>query len=112
MTSLLPFNIFMLTIDKVVNIVYNICYMTKVNKKFITTAELANLLGISRIAVFKKIQNGEIRAVKKGRNYQINVADVSGLSDRLSVGDKKIIDEAVNKTMSEYGETLRLLAKE
>lgn len=74
--------------------------------------ELANLLGISRIAVFKKIQNGEIKAVKKGRNYVINTADVSGLSDRLSANDKKIIGEAVDKTMKEYGETLRLLGKE
>jgi len=86
--------------------------MTKVNNKFITTAELANLLGISRIAVFKKIQNGEIKAIKKGRNYEINIADVSGLSDRLSANDKKIISEAVDRTMHDYGETLRLLAKE
>lgn len=90
----------------------NTSCMTKVNNKFITTAELANLLGISRIAVFKKIQNGEIKAIKKGRNYEINIADVSGLSDRLSANDKKIISEAVDRTMREYGETLRLLAKE
>jgi len=95
-----------------VNIAYNMYYMIKENNKFITTSELASLLGISRIAVFKKIQNGDIKAVKKGRNYKINTADVSGLSDKLSVGDKKIINEAVDKTMSEYGETLRLLAKE
>ncbi|KKW42043.1 MAG: hypothetical protein UY92_C0011G0065 [Candidatus Magasanikbacteria bacterium GW2011_GWA2_56_11] len=86
--------------------------MAKENNKFITTAQLANLLGISRIAVFKKIQNGEIKAIKKGRNYAINIADVSGLSDRLSASDKKIISEAVDRTMREYGETLRLLAKE
>ena len=102
----------MLTIDKMVNIGYNICHMAKENNKFLTTSELANLLGISRIAVFKKIQKGEIKAVKKGRNYEINIADVSGLSDRLSVNDKKTISEAVDRTMREYGETLRLLAKE
>ena len=102
----------MLTIDNVVNIIYNECCMTKENDKFITTRELASLLGISRIAVFKKIQNGEIKAVKKGRNYKINIADVSGLSYRLSADDKKTIGEAVDKTMNEYGETLRLLAQE
>lgn len=102
----------MLTIDNVVNIAYNICYMIKANNNFITTAELAKLLGISRIAVFKKIQKGEIKGVKKGRNYEVNIADVSGLGDRLSAGDKKTIDEAVGRTMSEYGETLRLLGKE
>ncbi len=102
----------MLTVDKAVNIQYNICYMTKENNNFITTIELANLLGISRIAVFKKIQNGEIKAVKKGRNYIINIADVPGLNDRLSVNEKKTISAAVDRTMSEYGETLRLLGKE
>lgn len=91
---------------------YNIGCMVKENNKFITTAELANLLGISRIGVFKKIQNGEIKAIKKGRNYAINIADVSGLSDRLSANDKKTISQAVDKAMHEYGETLRLLARE
>lgn len=86
--------------------------MTKENNKFTTTTKLANLLGISRIAVFKKIQNGEIKAVKKGRNYVINTADVPGLSDRLSENDKKTIGAAVDRTMNEYGETLRLLGKE
>src|SRR3989339_2260439 len=99
----------MLTVDKMVNIVYNSYYMKKENNKFITTTELAKLLGISRIAVFKKIQNGKIKAIKKGRNYAINIANVSGLSDRLSTNDKKIIGEAIDKTMDEYGETLRLL---
>lgn len=86
--------------------------MIKENSTFITTNELANLLGISRIAVFKKIRKGEIKAVKKGRNYIINTADVSGLNDRLSANDKKTISAAINRTMNEYGETLRLLGKE
>lgn len=95
-----------------VNIVYNKVYMIKETNKLITTTELANLLGISRVAIFKKIQNGEIKAVKKGRNYKINIADVSGLSDNLSTRDKNTINKAVDKTMKEYGEVLRLLAKE
>ena len=53
----------MLTVDRVVNIEYR--HMTNTNKKYISTLELANLLGISRIAVFKKIQKGEIKAKKK-----------------------------------------------
>lgn len=102
----------MLTIDKLVNIRYNICCMTKEINKFITTAELANLLGISRIAVFKKIQKGEIKATKNGRNYVINIADVSGLKDKLSASNKKTIKNAVDRTVREYGETLRLLGQE
>ncbi len=102
----------MLTIDKLVNIAYYTCYMAKQQNTFITTTNLASALGISRIAVFKKIKNGEIKAVKKGRNYQINPADVSGLNDRLSANEKRTISAAVDRTVHEYGETLRLLAKE
>lgn len=86
--------------------------MIKQNDKYISTTKLANLLGISRIAVFKKIQKGEIKAAKKGRNYSIKIADVSGLSNSLSAHDKKTIDSAIDKTVRDYGETLRLLAKE
>ncbi len=86
--------------------------MIKQNDKYISTTKLATLLGVSRIAVFKKIQKGEIKATKKGRNYLIKIADVSGLSNKLSDNDKKIIDSAVDKTVHDYGETLRLLAKE
>lgn len=86
--------------------------MNKHNKKYITTAELANLLGISRIAVFKKIQKGQIKAIKEGRNYLIDVESVPGLSDKLSKSNEKIINNAVDKTIKDYEETLRLLAGE
>ncbi|MDI3496513.1 MAG: hypothetical protein PWQ35_534 [Patescibacteria group bacterium] len=86
--------------------------MNKQNKKYITTAELANLLGISRIAVFKKIQKRQIKAIKEGRNYLIDVESVPGLNDKLSQSNEKIINNAVDKTIKDYGETLRLLADE
>jgi excisionase family DNA binding protein len=45
-------------------------------KKFITTTELAKRLGISRIAVFKRIKKGKIDVVKFGRDYLIYERDV------------------------------------
>ena len=46
----------------------------KVNKKeYYSTIELAQKLGISRVAVFKKIKNRRIEAYKCGRNYIIPV---------------------------------------
>ena len=36
--------------------------------KYITTAELAKMLGISRVSVHKKIKSGEIKAIAMGRN--------------------------------------------
>ena len=45
--------------------------MTMENKtqKYISATETAKILGISRTAVFNKIQNGDIKAQKVGRNY-------------------------------------------
>jgi excisionase family DNA binding protein len=80
---------------------------------FLSTSQLAQLLGISRIAVFKKIKKGQIKARKVGRNYIINQNDVGNiLGTSLSAQDKHVVDAAVNKTLSEYGETLRLLGSE
>lgn len=50
-----------------------------VSKDFYTTAELAKILKISRIAVFNKIKNGDIKAQKMGRNFVIFKEDVGGL---------------------------------
>ena len=38
---------------------------------YISTAELAKFLGISQVAVCKRIKNGQIKAVKIGRSYGI-----------------------------------------
>jgi len=83
------------------------------DNKFLSTTELARILGISRIAVFRKIKKGQIKAVKAGRNYIIDTRDVGNiLGTTLSATDKHVVDDAVNKTVSEYGETLRLLGAE
>jgi len=82
-------------------------------KKFLSTNELAKMLGISRVAVFKKIKKGEIKAIKIGRNFIINKNDLGGiLGNALNLKQKTEIDNAVMKTIKEYGETLKLLGKE
>jgi excisionase family DNA binding protein len=82
------------------------------NKRLMSTAQLAKILGISRIAVFKKIKKGQIKAIKVGRSYAISYKDVPALSNKTSKEKKRIIQQAVKKTVSEYGETLRLLGRE
>lgn len=85
----------------------------KTDKKFLSTTELAKLLGISRIAVFKKIKKGDIKAKKVGRNFIIEAKDIGEIWDRfLTKKQKKELDLAVDKTVKEYGETLRLLGQE
>lgn len=87
--------------------------MNDVRKDYISTAEAAKILGVSRIAVHKKIRSGEIVAQKIGRNYIIERQQLNhGVSSPLQETDKRQIEHAVRRTVSEYGETLRLLGKE
>lgn len=81
------------------------------NKRFFSTTELAKILGISRIAVYKKIKKGEIKAIKVGRNFIIDKKELDHiLNKELTKKDKQEIEKAVKKVVKEYGETLRLLA--
>ncbi len=83
------------------------------NNDFISTTELAKILGISRIAVFKKIKSGTIKAKKIGRNFMISKKDLPAvLGEVVSEEQKKDINEAVKKAIHQYGETFRLLGKE
>ncbi len=82
------------------------------NKEFFSTTELAELLGISRIAVYKRIKKGKIKAKKIAGNYVIERKDLGGILDKeFTDKDKKEIEEVVKKTVEEYGETLELLGK-
>lgn len=83
------------------------------NRELITTTELAKILGISRIAVFKRIKRGQIKAIRAGRNFVIfkdSLPEVLG--QVLSKKNKREIEIAVKKTVKEYGQTLRLLGNE
>jgi excisionase family DNA binding protein len=81
--------------------------------EYITIPQLAKILGLSRVAVYKKVKKGQIKAVRIGRTFAIPrkyVATILGKA--LAQEDKKQIDDAVKKTVKEYGQTLKLLGKE
>lgn len=81
--------------------------------KFLTVSQFASILGISRIAVHKKIKKGEINATKIGNIYIIPKSYVSEIYGRtLTTHKKHIIDKAVHKAVKEYGEVLRRLGNE
>ena len=83
------------------------------NKEFLSTSEVAALLGISRVAVFKKIKSGNIKARKIGRNFAVDKKDLPEvLGVALREEKKREIERAVNRTVKEYGKTLRLLGQE
>jgi len=84
-----------------------------IKNEYLSIPELAKILGISRIAIYKKVKKGEIKAIKIGRSYAIPrkyLEDILGKS--LGEKEKKEIDKAVHKTVKEYGEVLKLLGKE
>lgn len=81
--------------------------------EYLTVPQLAGLLGISRIAVYRKVKKGQIKAVRIGRNFAIPQKQIAAiLGGTLREEDKREIEEAVKKTVREYGETLRLLGSE
>ncbi len=82
-------------------------------KNYFSTAEAAHLLGISRIAVFKKIQNGIIPAHKVGRGYVISKEAIeAALGSKLTESQKEEIKKVVKKAADEFRETFERLAKE
>jgi len=81
--------------------------------KTLSTSEVAKFLGISRIAVFKKIKSGRLKAKKVGRNYIVAYDDLmESIGKTLGAEKKEGIEQAVNRAIREYGETFRLLGKE
>jgi excisionase family DNA binding protein len=83
-----------------------------VHEKYITIPELAKLLGVSRIAVYKRVKKGQIPAEKIGKTYVITdrtIADILG--KEVTKRGKERIDAAVRRTVREYGDVLKQLAK-
>ena len=81
-------------------------------KDYYTASELAKILGISRVAVAKKIKQGHIQANKVGPVFAIPYAEVAGLlGEALTKRQKATIEAAVKKTTNQYGEALKLLGE-
>ena len=81
--------------------------------KYITIPKLAELLGVSRIAVYRRVKKGQIPAMKIGGIYVITDQTVAGiLSRKVTAKGKKTIDAAVHRTVREYGEVLKKLGRE
>ncbi|MBN1787028.1 MAG: excisionase family DNA-binding protein [Sedimentisphaerales bacterium] len=82
-------------------------------KKYITIREFAQILGISRIAVYKKVKAGKIPAEKIGRNYVITDKTVNQiLGKKLTSAKKHEIDRVVKKVVKQYGPLLKQLGAE
>lgn len=77
--------------------------MTIESKDFYTTAELAELLKVSRVAVFNRIKRGDIKAHKMGRNFiifkkdlgdiEFFTSDLARIAKDWTVSQKKFSEE-------------------
>ncbi len=85
----------------------------KKEKKYYSAPEIAELLGVSRVAIFKKIKSGQIHAEKIGRNYIIPREEYESILG-LFVPErrKKDIENAVDRVVKKYGPALRKLGEE
>ncbi len=78
--------------------------------ELLSTSQAAELLGVSRITVFNQIKAGKIPAKKIGGIYLIDRADLALPGEKaISDTQKSFIEESVDKVISDYDETLKLL---
>ncbi len=83
-------------------------------KEFYTIHEVADLLGLSRIAIYKRVKSGSIKAKKRGRIFIISKEEVERLTKprMLSELDKKNLKKIVRRVVVEYGSALKKLGNE
>jgi len=82
--------------------------------EYLSIAQVAKILRISRVAVYKKVKKGEIPAMRVGKFYAIpreniirRVRKIKGYP--LTLEEKDKINMAVMKTVNEYGDVLKRL---
>lgn len=83
------------------------------SKDYISTAELAEILGISRMHALRKIKSGEIKAERIGRGFVIRKKDILEIAGHILGEDrKKELESAISKTLDTYGEAIKKLGQE
>ena len=85
-------------------------------KQYLTVPELARILGISRIAVYKKVKKGHIHAIRIGRNFAISTdyikKNIADIEQTLRAEDELLeTKELMQKAFKDYGEVFRRLGK-
>lgn len=82
-------------------------------KKIYSVKEIADLLGVTRVTVFRWIKSGKLKASKIGKTYIVSVENLPHhLLGGLSEEKKTMIKEVVKKALDEYRVTFEKLSKE
>lgn len=53
--------------------------------RLLTVAEVASVMRVSRMTVYRLIRRGQLTAIKVGRNYRVRERDLAAYLDRSSV---------------------------
>jgi len=85
--------------------------------EYLSIAQVAKILRISRVAVYKKVKKGIIPAMKVGKFYAIPRENIIKRVQKikghvLNDEEKDKIKMAVMKTINDYGEVLKRLGEE
>jgi len=80
---------------------------------YFSVSETANIMGISRTAILKKIYARKLKAERIGHFWAIPEEELGVYrGEILTEKQKKTIEAGVKKTVQEYGEVLEKLGKE
>jgi len=86
-------------------------------ENYLSIAQAAKILKVSRTAVYKQIKRDKIKAIRIGKVFAIpegqivnNRIDVAGIALKDLQKDK--IHKAVKKAFNDYGEVLKRLGNE
>ena len=80
--------------------------------KYFSVPEAAKILGISRVAVFRKVKSGKIDAIRIGRNYAIPVERLPYVKNKeLTEKEEGVMNKTVTETIDEFAETIKELSK-
>ena len=54
-------------------------------REYYSIPEAAAMIGISRIAVFKRVKKGQMKAIRFGRNWAVPAAEISRVTSGTAV---------------------------
>ncbi len=81
--------------------------MAALQDRYLSTTEVASIIGISRVAVFQRIRRGEIQAFKVGRNYIVDRRSLGPVFQEASQEQIQWIEEAVTRVVDTYSELMK-----
>ncbi|MCX6810091.1 MAG: excisionase family DNA-binding protein [Candidatus Berkelbacteria bacterium] len=80
--------------------------------EYITIADFANRIGLSRVQIFRRVKSGQIKAERFGRAYLIPIEELQKITGEISELDHGLINKGVKKTLKDYGSVIKDLGEE